>query len=66
QQVRLMIYNILGQTVNTLVDGNLPAGSYEYTWNGRDARGQQVASGIYLYSLETGSGKIVRKMLLAR
>lgn len=66
QQVRLVIYNILGQTINTLVDENLSAGSYEYTWNGSDARGQQVASGIYLYSLETGSGKIVRKMLLTR
>ncbi len=66
QQVRLTVYNILGQVVKELVNENLAAGSYKYSWNGTDQLGRKVASGIYLYSLEAGNQKLVRKMLLTK
>jgi PKD repeat protein len=59
--VKLEIYNILGQRVETLVDQYLPAGSYSYEWNG-----STMASGIYLYSLTTDSGVYTRKMTLMK
>lgn len=59
--VRLDIYNILGQKVETLVDEYLPAGRYSYEWDGSN-----VASGIYLYRLTTDSFTATRKMVLMK
>ncbi|MGH7457249.1 MAG: FlgD immunoglobulin-like domain containing protein, partial [bacterium] len=50
--VRLRIYNILGEEIALLQDGEVEAGHHRITWNGKDRNGQQVASGIYLYRLE--------------
>ena len=44
-QVRLEVFNILGQRVATLVDGERPAGFHTATWNATDASGRGVASG---------------------
>ena len=49
----LEIYNIKGQLVKTLVSNDLPAGEHSFIWNGKDEKGSQVASGIYLYNLKT-------------
>ncbi|APF18126.1 FlgD immunoglobulin-like domain containing protein [Caldithrix abyssi] len=51
--VKLIIYNVLGQKVKTLYNGNLQAGSQKFTWNGKDDAGRQVASGLYFYQLKT-------------
>jgi hypothetical protein len=48
--VKLKIYNILGEEVATLVSGRLTAGSYSYEWS----RPAGMASGVYMYRLETG------------
>ena len=56
KKVSLIVYNTLGQEVVRLVDNELkPAGNYHVIWNGKDANGKMVASGIYLYSLEFGN-----------
>lgn len=60
-QVRLTVYNILGQEVTTLVNGQRSAGHYVEQW---DAGGQ--ASGIYFYKLEAGSFSETRKMMLLK
>jgi len=65
-QVRLVVYNILGQTVAVLADTHLPAGSHRVTWDGSDPSGTNVASGIYFYRLETPSDALVRKMVLMK
>lgn len=61
--VRLWITNMLGQTVRELVKAVYEAGEYRIPWDGRDARGVPVESGIYFYSLQTGdrikTGKLV-------
>jgi subtilisin family serine protease len=62
----LKIYNILGQLVKTLFEGDLPAGRYEVMWDGKDESGAQVASGVYLYKLKTKKGTTRRKMILLK
>ncbi len=62
----LKIYNIRGQLVKTLFEGDLPEGRYEVTWDGKDESGATVASGVYLYRLKTAQGIITRKMILLK
>ncbi len=64
--VSLVIYNILGQRVRTLVSGEHNAGRFEVTWDGRDDHGLSVGSGVYFYRLESGSLALVQKMLLLK
>ena len=65
-QVKLAVYNPLGQLVRVLVDEALTAGTFEVRWNGQNQFGHQVASGVYLYRLEAGREVITRKMVLLR
>ena len=65
-RVVVSIYNTLGQRVRTLVDEQQPAGAYRATWDGRDANGAQLASGIYLYKMTTGSFTASRKLMLLK
>ncbi len=64
--VRLIVYNILGQKVKTLVDQQMNVGNYKATWDGTDEVGKQVASGIYFYSLESQSFRSTKKMILMK
>lgn len=65
-EVELTIYNLLGQKITTLVNARQPAGTYQVQWDGRNSAGQQVASGVYIYRLQSGNQAISRKMLLSR
>jgi hypothetical protein len=62
---KLTIYNIAGQTVRTF-SGNTEAGTLTLVWDGRDARGSSVATGVYFYSVEAGAFKDVKKMVLLK
>ncbi len=62
--VALRIFNLKGQEVRTLLNGPLPAGEYSLQWDGKDNQGQAVASGTYLYRLETKDFMKAQKMLL--
>ena len=64
--VRVTVYDLSGRFVRTLVDSQLEAGLYAEVWNGCDAAGLAVGSGVYLYRLETGDGILEGKMLLVR
>ncbi len=64
--ITLKIYNVMGQTVQTLVNETKEPGYYEAFWDGRDAAGEEVASGIYLYRLESKDFVAGRKFLLMR
>lgn len=61
--VRLEVYNILGQVVRTLVCGRQAAGVYRVSWDGRDAAGAPAASGVYFYRLMTDQVTHSRKMM---
>ena len=65
-QVRLAIYNLLGQEVRILVDVRNEAGHYTATWDGKDQLGRQVASGIYLYRLQAANFSASRRMMLLK
>lgn len=60
-QVRLSIYNVLGEKVTTLVNGKLDAGYYSYNFNASN-----LANGIYFYELNAGSYSYVKKMVLQK
>jgi len=64
--VTLSIVNVLGERVQTLMDRDLPAGSYRVSWDGRDESGNPVASGVYLCHLQTTKFSQSRKMLLLK
>jgi len=65
-KVTLAVYNVIGQKVTTLVNEIKPVGSYSVTWDGADAAGAEVASGIYFYRLTAGEIVRTRKMLLLK
>jgi len=62
-QVRLLVYNLLGEKMRTLVDEFKRPGDYRVLWDGADDRGQRVAAGVYLYRFEAGDFVQIRKML---
>jgi len=64
--VRLTICTVSGQRIRTVVEGRFDAGSHVVTWNGRDDKGNTVASGIYFYRLMAGSFIQTKKMVLLR
>ncbi len=60
-RVAMRVYNILGQAVATLVDGNQNAGTYEVSFNA-----SALSSGVYFYRIESGSFAAVKKMMLLK
>ncbi|NKB68383.1 MAG: T9SS type A sorting domain-containing protein [Candidatus Latescibacteria bacterium] len=65
-QVLLSVYNSAGQKLIDLVDAELAAGPHSIHWNGRDEAGGDLASGVYLYRLQSGGNSATRKLLLLR
>ncbi len=64
--VVLKVYTISGEEVATLVDREMGAGNYNFTWDGRNRAGQTVATGMYLYRLQSGDFSSVKKMVLVK
>lgn len=64
--VRLDIFNVLGQKVVTLVDGFQNAGTQNVIWDGRDQSGSSVASGIYFYRISAGDFSATKKMMMLK
>ncbi len=62
----LIIYDILGREVRTLINGTMEAGAYEIMWDGNNQMGVAVASGMYIYRLQSGTFAQTRKMMLVR
>jgi hypothetical protein len=69
--VKITIYNILGDVVNVIFNSLRDAGSYRTNWNALDGNGNKVSSGVYFYELKavTGSGQEsiqMKKMILLK
>ena len=64
--VKIDIFNILGQKVKTLVNKDQVAGTYSVDWDGTDNDGQKIATGIYLYRIQTDHFIKTKKMLLLK
>lgn len=65
-QVSLIIYNIMGQRIKTLIDAPKQAQNYTITWDGMDSVGNTVATGVYFYQLRTKNKVLTKKMLMMK
>jgi hypothetical protein len=66
EKVRLVIYDVLGKSIRTLVSSPMTAGSHSMEWDGKDQLGQTVSTGVYIYRLEGESVTLTKKMLLVK
>jgi len=64
--VTIDVYNLMGQKVATLVNERINAGYHTVNWNGRDASGNRVTSGVYIYKITAGDFAKSKKMLLVK
>lgn len=64
--VRITIYDVTGREVNVLTDAGYTPGAHTVTWDGTDISGASVASGMYVYRLETEYFIQAKKMVLTR
>jgi hypothetical protein len=62
----LRVYDVTGRLVRTLLDGPVEAGAHTLDWNGRNADGRDVASGVYFYRLQADGREATRKMVMLR
>ena len=60
------VFDVRGRSVLRLLDAALTAGRHEVVWDGRDARGQAAASGVYFYRLKAVGESTFRKMVVAQ
>jgi len=65
-RVDLKIFNLLGEEVTTLLQEEFEAGRHSVIWNGLNNAQNTVSSGVYFYSITTGSFSAVKKMILIR
>jgi len=67
ENVKLVIYDIMGRQVRTLVNGDsFNSGFHVLNWNGRDNLGEKVATGMYIYRIKAGDFIADKKMLLVK
>jgi flagellar hook assembly protein FlgD len=64
--VKLTIYNVLGQKIKTLVDWFQSVGTHSVVWNATDEKNNPVCSGVYFYSLTSDASTVQKKMMLIR
>jgi DNA-binding beta-propeller fold protein YncE len=64
--VSLVIYDVAGRRVRTLVNEKRRADHYEVKWDGKDANGRTVASGVYFYRIQAGKHRATRKMVMLK
>lgn len=65
EKASLIIYDIIGRRVRTLLNGMVKPGIYNAIWNGKDNNGKKVASGIYFCELRTEKQRMQRKIILS-
>lgn len=63
---RLVVFDVSGRLVRTLMDAPAVAGANAVRWDGCDERGRAVSSGVYLYSLRSGDVTMTRRVVLVR
>jgi hypothetical protein len=63
EHVQLRLYDVSGRLLRTLVDAPRRAGEHLEVWDGRDANGQQVASGVYICALAAGGARSTLKLV---
>jgi FlgD Ig-like domain len=64
--VKVRIFNLRGELVRVLHDGTVEAGAQRLVWDGTDARGASVASGVYVYEVKGFGDRVTQKMALVK
>lgn len=64
--VSLVIFDLIGREVRTLLNGSIEAGSYRVTWDGKDNFGKNISSGVYFYRITTEKFNQTKKMFLLK
>ena len=62
----VVIYDLKGRAVKTLVDTDLAAATHTYQWRGRDDHGRGAAAGIYFYKVTSGDHQATGRMALIK
>jgi len=65
-RVKLVIYDIVGREVVSLVDNQIQSGSHSVIWNGKDKNGSMVSTGVYIYQLQADGITKTKKMTLMK
>ena len=65
-RVEVAIYNVLGQRIRTLFEGQQPEGSYSVMWNGKNDFGEAAGSDIYFYQMKIRNFTSTERMLLLK
>lgn len=66
ETIRLTVYNVLGEEVKTLAQGNKQAGVHSISWDGTNEVGSPVAAGVYFYKLQIGNDVATKRMTLLK
>ena len=64
--VNIVIYDILGREIKSLVNQKQPAGYHSQVWNSKDKQGREVGAGIYFYQIQSQGNIKTRKMVLLK
>ncbi|MBU2508508.1 MAG: T9SS type A sorting domain-containing protein, partial [Bacteroidetes bacterium] len=64
--VKIKIYDVKGELINSVDEGYKPSGNHQITWSGLNKIGTKAASGAYFYQLEASNRSEVKKMLLLK
>jgi len=65
-EVQMIIYNLMGQEMVTLVNAHIEAGHHRTTWNGRDKAGRLASAGMYFTVMQSGDFRSVKKMIMLK
>ena len=65
-EAKVVVYDVDGALIRTLLDSSLPAGTHKVEWDGRDDSGNIVESGVYLYKLYAGVYSLTKRMVFAK
>ncbi len=66
KEVRLVVYDSLGQTVRTVLNARLPGGRYRVAWDGRDESGEVLGNGVYVIAMRAGDIRLRQKVILLK
>ena len=66
ENTEMVVYNIKGEFVKTLVNKKLSGGQHEIVWDGTDLTGKIVSSGIYFYNIKSGKFSFTKKMMIMK
>lgn len=64
--ISILVFDLTGNKILTLFDGNISPGNHSVTWNGTNESGTKMSSGVYLYSLTSGSFTEMKKMIFIK